>query len=411
MKKKFLYVLISIGILSCTTDSIDENATDLSPKEQQDKKEVSLIFKDDDPLSNSIVNISENTIEFKKDTDIDFSKLEYIVSGQISKAPEGFLRKIVDITHTDDKIIVGTESAELNELTPHVEYQHIYNYDNYDQNFKSKTANGDLIEYSLISDRTKKDISLGTFSISLDRVIYDADGNHSTTYDQIKARGNVTIQPSLDLKLDVFFGHLNEFKNVVTFKNQTNLDLIWSANHSLFSQSIPIANLNLPPTTIWAGWVPIVVTHTIKVSLDASGNVSASISAGVVGTMTVRKGMHYKNDNWNVIHDLDVSEIKFKPITATANFNASLVVNAGFESAFYGSIGAGIKGGAGLYTDGSISANTNGVAQIDWFGGIKASIGVYAKAGLFDIPGLTLRYDYPIYDFKHVLSEGSILLD
>ncbi|WP_108867199.1 hypothetical protein [Aquimarina aquimarini] len=412
MKKNFIYVLlISIAILSCTTDNIEESSNTLSPKEQQDKKAVSLIFKDNDPLSNSITNIDENTIEFSKNSGIDFSTLEYIVSGQISKAPEGFLRKITNVTYSNNKVIVATESVEINELTPHTEYQHIYNYDNYNQDFISKTANGDIIEYKLVADKAKKDISLGSFNISLNRVIFDADGNHSTTHDQIKAKGSVNIQPSLDLKLGIFFGSLEEFKSVVTFKNRADLDLTWSASHSIFSQSIPIANLNLPPTTIWAGWIPIVVTHTIKVTLDASGSVSARITGGIRGSMTVRKGMHYKNNNWDIIHDVDISKITFKPITATAGFNASLVLNSGFESAFYGSVGVGIQGGAGLYAEGSINANTNSAATIDWFGGIRANLGLYAKAGLFDIPGLTIRYDYPIYNYEYPLANGSIPLN
>ncbi|WP_108870346.1 hypothetical protein [Aquimarina aquimarini] len=410
MRKKIFYVLISIGILSCTTDNIEESNNALLPKEQQDKKEKSLVFKDNDPLSNSIINIDENTIEFSQDSGIDFSKLEYIVSGQISKAPQGFLRKITNVTYISNKVIVATESAEVNELTPHTEYQHIYNYDNYNQDFISKTANGDIIEYSLVPDRAKKDISLGTFKINLNRVIFDADGNHSTTHDQIKANGFVNIQPTLDLKLKIFSGSMNEFKNVITFKNQTNMDLTWSASHSLFNESIPIVNLNLPPTTIWAGWIPIVVTHTIKVNLDASGSVSARITGGIRGIMTVRKGMHYKNSHWNPIHEIDTSEMEFIPIITTGSFNASLLINTNFESSFYGTIGVGAKGGAGLYANGSIGTNIDNTPTIDWFGGIKGSLGLYAKAGLFGIPGLSFEYDSPIYDFEHLLTKGHITL-
>ncbi|MFC5046578.1 hypothetical protein ACFSTE_02865 [Aquimarina hainanensis] len=410
MKKTLYFIMLSIGILSCSKDNIEESNNALRNEDQKDKKEVSLVFNDNDPKAKFILKVAPDYIEFSKDADIDFEKLEYMVAGQIDKAPEGFLRKIKSVRQTNSKTIVETVSAELNDLTPNTDYKTVYNYNNFKKDYVTKTSNGDVVTYSLVSDGTKKNISLGSFNINLNRVIYDADGNHSTTHDQIKANGSVKIQPSLDLKLRVFFGSLQEFKSVVTFKKTTNLDLTWNVSHSLFSHSIPVAKINLPPTTFWAGWIPVVVTHTLDVTIDANGSVSASITGGLQGTITVKKGMHYQNNNWKFIHDVNSSGIRFKPVTASARFDASLILSAGFESSFYGSLGVGIKGGAGLYAEGSVSANTDGEASIRWFGGIKANIGLYAKAGLFGIPGLTFRYDHPIYDYKYPLTEGTIPL-
>tara|TARA_B110000503_G_C7151517_1_gene415402 strand:- start:481 stop:1698 length:1218 start_codon:yes stop_codon:yes gene_type:complete len=397
-------------LVSCSNEEVTQQPVNTNvPK---DKKEVTLIFDKETILTKSIIEVYPEFIEFRNDSQIDFKKFEYLVSDQTDKAPNGFLRKIISTTVQGNKIIVYTKNATITEIAPTSDYSGIYNYDNGVPEIM-KSDQGDIIEYNRETmntkgSRTARAISFGTFTFNISRVIFDADGNPKTTYDQIKADGTIAIKPSLDFAVRNNWGKLEEYKNIITFENTGTLKLSWSLSHTLFERSIDLASYQLPPTTFFVGWIPVVVTHTVKISLDANGSVSTSITAGITGSMTLKTGIHYYNKKWNIIHEVKDIGYEILPLTAQARFDASLVLNAGFESKFYGLVGVGIKGGAGFYVEGSITGvfGPKPEAYIDWYIGARAELSAYATAGLFDIPGLTFNWNYPIWSQDFPLTEG-----
>ncbi len=408
--KRLLFVVTCIVFLlvSCNDDASGELTSQNLSSEEKDKREVTIVFDQNSNLVESIVNVEENRIVFKKNSELNLNGKEYLAAGQLSSAPNGFLRKITSISEEGDKIIVETEMAEVTDLMPEGNLDVIYNYDNMDLKRPLRTDKGDLVSYNTTM---AKGANLGTFTISLNRVIFDADGNHSTTHDQIKANGSFSVQPSLDFGVRFHWWQLQEFRTIITSKKTANLDLIWSHSIPLFKHSIPLAKIPLPPVTFWIGWVPVVITNSVNVTLDANGSVNASISTGVEGTVTLKEGIRYnRGSGWNYIHDAYDFGFRFKPISATVGFDASVALNGEFETMFYGVLGVGIGANAGFYVNGTYYIDTDLVSYIDWFAGFRAGMQAFARAGLFGIPGLNFTWGYPIWSQSWPITEGQIML-
>ena len=318
------------------------------------------------------------------------------------------MRKIKSIYEEGDKVVVETEIAEVTDLMPDGNLDVIYNYDNLKLKKSMKTDKGDLVSYKTSSEKGR---NLGSFTISLNRVIFDADGNHKTTHDQIRANGSFTVQPSLDFGVRFHWWHLQEFRSIVTSRKIANLDLTWSHSVPLFGHSIPLAQIPLPPVTFWIGWVPVVITNSVNVSLDANVSVNASISTGVQGSVILREGIHYnRGRGWNYIHEAHNLNFRFKPLSATVGFNSSVALNGAFNTSFYGLLGVGIGANAGFYVNGTYYVDSNRLSFINYFAGFKAGMNEYARAGLFGIPGLNFTWGYPIWSQSWPITQGTIPL-
>lgn len=405
--RQFIYLLVLVFFVSCDTDDTFDVRKEGNLSSNEDKEKVTLILDDEkEDLLKGLISVGKDKILFTKESFSHLENMEYIVATPLEKAPEGFLRKIKTIDQQNDQLVITTENVEINELIPTIDHESEYRFESLSTS-EIETEDGDVVSYRSVR---KNNRSLGQFRINLDRVVFDADGNHSTTHDQIKVKGSATIEPKLDLKLQSFFGVVQEFKNVVTFENQMDLDLVWNYNHSLFNHSIPITKLDLPHTVVYVGWLPVVMRHSLNISFDVNGSLNASISTGVTGKTSYQKGVHYYNNRWHFINKPNFRELRFKNLVAKGNLSLSAELSGKFETVFYEVISVGVRGNAGFYLDANVVLSSDNKHNINWFLGAKASLGAYVRAGLFGLPGLSYTWDYNIWSERWPITEGVIPL-
>ena len=107
-----------------------------------------------------------------------------IVSDVAANAPNGFLRMITSIQKNGATTTVITTTVTLTEA------------------FKELHINSSKTYYE--DDTTAKPTTaFEPFTKDIDQVLYDADGDESTTHDQVKVTGKLEIKPTVNVDFDI----------------------------------------------------------------------------------------------------------------------------------------------------------------------------------------------------------------
>ena len=272
--KLITIILITFFAFSCKKDK--PNNTDkpasyiLAPK--------SVII--DNPSSQIIQAVDSVKVVFNGNT----TQLEsltvgnIIISGIAPNAPYGFLRKITNIQKTGTTYTFTTVEVPLEEAFEelHVDY--------------TKTFS---------TSDTARRVTGTSFTIDLpNMVLYDGDGNNSTTVDQIKLNENVEITPSFRFAVDI-----SRFKlqyAIVEGNYETILDQSIVAGGSVGSISKEVNILEKPLAAYPLPGLPfLVVVPNLRVSLGATASINVSVTASQKITSNINAFIEYKNSTWD----------------------------------------------------------------------------------------------------------------
>ena len=179
---------------------------------------------------------------------------EIIVSAPTGLAPDGFLRKVTAVNTGGGQVIVQTQAATLEDaiqqgqihLSRHLTPADIEAVSAL-QGVALVRPTGVMLEDSFF------------FEIK-DVVLYDQDGNHGTTSDQIKANGNLELAPGFDFDLIVKDWALQKLDFV--FDVEENVELEFQIEVELVDVELKwkIAQLHLGTIVVFVGLVPVVFT-------------------------------------------------------------------------------------------------------------------------------------------------------
>lgn len=267
------YVLFSLFLFSCKKEKTDTNKPGsyiLGPK--------TVI------IDNATTQVIESVDSVKVIFDGNTTQLEsltvgsIIVSGIAPNAPYGFLRKITNIQKSGTTYTFTTVEVPLEEA---FEELHV----DYTKTFTPADTAGR--------------ISGTNFTIDLpNMVLYDGDGNNSTTADQIKLSENVEITPNFRFAVDI-----SRFKlqyAIVEGSFQTVLEQSVIAGGTVGSISKEINILEKPLAAYPLPGLPfLVVVPNLRVSLGATASINISIAASQTIASDVKAYIEYKNNTWD----------------------------------------------------------------------------------------------------------------
>lgn len=356
----------------------------------------------DEEILDSIVDISEDgaTYVFAPETERISEALgalqigDTIVAGQAALTPNGFLRRIAGLSYSDNEIIIETEQAALDEAIT----------------FGYFEASTDLEMADVISAEVWEGVDLGKvdqspmrdgFYLKIDAVLYDDDGNPDTTNDQIKAAGNINIDPiNIYLEIDIENHKLEYLRYTNTFDEKLELEVSTTIDFVDFSHSVKIAEYQFAPITIWlpsAPPFPIVFSPKLEVIVGIDGNVSLGISSTVFQESSLITGVEYRNGSWGAIGEPSAT-LDASPPTITTE--AGLKAHAGpkMKLMLYGVVGptGTLKGYLKLKADPSVDP---------WWtltGGVEAGVGVEIKIFSHVVAG----YKETLFKFEKTLLEA-----
>ncbi len=293
----------------------------------------------------------------------------------VSNGAYPFLRKVVSIANTKDRVVLATEPGSLTDAILDGELHSSREL------FASDQLQGSPEEIVIAVDRLALDF-VNTTLIN--------DGDIKVEID----RGTVRFRPSLDIDLQVADGWISHFHSVVRGELSASMAVKITASRS-FDRSFSKTIWKSPAyrATQMIGIVPVV--EVVQVSLIASGDAHASASGTVelgaaTATASMEAGATYDNGTWRAISKPAISlDARGPSVVANASASASLRLSLRVDVRLYDIAGPNITIGAYARTAVSTASGWSGRVGIDGaFGGnvsvLGATLADYNKT-LFDV--------------------------
>jgi len=205
---------------------------------------------------------------------------DVIVSGN----GKGLLRRINAVSVLQDgEIVIETSSATLEDVIKKGTIA-----------YTGKLTYRDIQSSEALLDGVRlrnADADSTNFTVDINAIIYDEDGDTDTISDQIKLIGSTTMTFEPDLALSFDSSGIKEFKFVLISQNTQSLRLESGGN-------IPLIDIRKPIKTFYFGAVPlgpfVVAIPKVTVYVGIKGGAGAALSSKVTLTGKYITGVWYK---------------------------------------------------------------------------------------------------------------------
>lgn len=208
-------------------------------------------------------------------------------------------------------------------------------------------------------------------------LIYDNDGNTSTTEDQVRVRGSIDCEMEFIFDLVIKSFSVVSAKNGIVTTENVELELLAGLAKTL-NKEVPIARIYFTPITIPISATPpfsIIITPQLDLILGVKGYINGSITCGVSQNFNVATGIQYsKNSGWSSYN--------------TPNFNFTfnqpqLNTNAGISTYLKTELSTKIMAIAGPYINGQaylkLDADLQKTPWWEMYGGFNVNAGMHVK--------------------------------
>ena len=315
--------------------------------------------------------------------------------------PEGFLRKVISINYSGDSVVLGTEQATLPEAFEelYVSGLHTLKPENI---IESKMAEGSR----LIPTRGEN-----TFTIEMDQILYDADGNHETSGDQIKIVGTYEFDAEFFFAHDLLAIPCAYLETWTYTEEELSIDIIaevqWEFGEEL---AFDIAELKLVP--IMFGFIP--VTPELKIKAHVGGDLTVTVETGMTCTQDIKKGFRYEDCQFEDISEEDKS-FTYSPPQLSTEFDFEAGPSLDVALKIFGICGPYMGGKLGLHFESVLETDP---CQTDLIFNLEAIL--YAVVGIqcemfgieFDYHSTFWIYQHDIWDDVFPLSDkGTIVIN
>ena len=374
----------SLFLSSCKKHEIDPITLPTTPKIEN------VIILSGNTLNNiSSYDYSNGTVIFSSPA--NYSVGDILVADTSTKTPDGFLRQITSVS--SDTKTIQTKQAALEQAveTGYLEFQKNLTV------FRQKET-GTALEGVKLLDNTG---SAFEFEFLLTNVVlYDVDGNLSTTNDQILANGYINFNNSLDVKLNITKRKIDYFlfQNTITEESQieitSNTSVSINKEKTIWSKKFGAIIIGYLPTP--AGPLPVVVTPQLDVNVGVNGNVLVNIATDVTQTASLTGGVSYNNNQWNDLKNF-TNSFNFNPPQVSGNLNFKGFAGSELSLLLYGVAGPYAE----AVTYGKLNASG---LPISWtlYGGLEVIAGAKIEA----LSKTLVDYNATVISNEQVLAQG-----
>lgn len=227
-----------------------------------------------------------------------------ILVGEITEStPNGFLRRVIDVSSDGMMIRVDTEPATLEDVFIQADIE----ANNIPLDAENIVEQWEISGLQLMAMGMQNRMPSGTFSINLKNVVvYDDDLNPDTREDQVLVNGMVSLEPNFSFSTRISGQQLRDMKFLLTVDETSELTVSSKVNLMdwVAPQPIPIAWYRFKPIIIWVDFVPVFVTPKLSLYIGMDGKISAAISTGVTQETSLTAGLVYRNGpngDWDII--------------------------------------------------------------------------------------------------------------
>lgn len=154
---------------------------------------------------------------------------DVIVIGVTESTPYGALRMVTNVEKVGDQVIVETIQATLEDALNDADIEIIKTLSPSDVQTAIPLRKGvSIMNYQ------SETLATNLFQLGLDAVLFDLDGNHGTTYDQIRTSGNIQFSTDFKFKIKLKNFKLEKLTFTQTISKQANLVVTASGSIPLF---------------------------------------------------------------------------------------------------------------------------------------------------------------------------------
>lgn len=292
---------------------------------------------------------------------------DVVVATPRPKAPNGFLRRVREIGGANGAITVTTTRANLKDALKRSNLRIERRYTAADVRQGAALAQGQTLYAA--APQVSAQALFDDIVVNINKVIFDQDGNNSTTNDQLKVNGKLTLEPKIVIDLDCtgFLcskpDFLAKFEMTETTELTVTGNLVWEED-----KTFQLARIVLPPITA----AFLVFTPEIVVEVNMSGEVSVGMEFRAEQTISFEAGVEYKSGSgWDTIDSFSKS-FSADPPSFEADLEAEASLGVEGRLMLYGV--AGVSAGIELYAH--LEAGIPRDPAWELTGGLRGDIGV-----------------------------------
>lgn len=304
-----------------------------------------------------------------------------IIVGDVSAAaPNGFLRKVTTITESGGQTVVQTVATTLEDALQQGEV-HVNQTLTPSQIQSASYAPGVSLSPQLLA------ATAATFYLEIkDVVLYDEDGNPSTTNDQVLGNGSLEVEPTLNFDLRIKDWQLEQLLFTETMQEKVEIKVESKVTLAELKHETELARYGLTPITFMVGPVPVVLTPILTFVVGVDGSVYISVSAKITQEATLTGGVQYANGAWGPVSQFN-NQFQWQPPTLSAGLDLKGYAGPRFEIFLYGVVGPQLK------LDGYVKLEAN-LFETPWwklYGGLEVS----AEVRIEILSKHIASYEYP----------------
>jgi len=261
---------------------------------------------------------------------------DIIVSDVSSVDPDGYFRKVAGIIPQDSGVVFTTVPATLEESIQD------------GTSFLMETMQPSQVNSMVALDGVsmlESDINSPlTFYFQVDDVvIYDEDGNPSTTDDQVKADGSIEFEMEFIFYLDMKDSQVRSFSLTNENTLRDTLEIYAETELSSLEGEAILTEMRFSPITLWVGPLPIVYVPKLDLVVGVDGSVKVGISTEVSHEFTMRAGVQYRySSGWSPIAEVS-DTYTWVPPHLTFDMTLKGYYGARFNLYLYGIAGPYVK--------------------------------------------------------------------
>ena len=273
---------------------------------------------------------------------------DVIIGQDNDHAPNGFLRKVISKNSQGSSIVLETGPGTMTEA-----------FESMNINETHQLLPSDVVSYNLYEGSSfipNRDDE--TFLVGLACVLYDQDGNSSTTDDQISIDGQYSFTAELFAEIVMNWFTLEKFEAGIVTSQDVSVDLTANMQWEFASEvEYDLAEFHLGAIPV-GGVVWIVPTLTVEAHVN--GDLTVTFVTGVSFSQELRYGFGYANDAYYNINQ-STKSFTYTPPEFTAEFNFETGASLNASCLIYGVAGPYMAGKTGFYFQSVLNADTCGL--------------------------------------------------
>ncbi len=226
-----------------------------------------------------------------------------------------------------------------------------------------------------------------------EEVVFDGDDDLSTTYDQVRVDGSVSIDPDLVIDIDISGFSLQK----ATVELRTDLDAyltVDSDRQAVIDETFVLRTIYYTPITIFIGPVPVVFIPKLELAIDLDGSITARLRDTLEVETYAAVGFGYDDGQFGPLVELDpTGSLDIASFEPGGTSELKVALNARYDVAAYGM--AGVYVGLGPYA--RLHVDTLGNPWWSVYGGVEGRAGAYAH---LDVNFLFFDTRVEIFDYE-----------